>query len=113
MDHSEPELLPPNFRVRTRIHPNSRPEEIESAVKLHPKVKAYLEQRSDVLRFEIYDSAFESFSGYGMKDIFARKLYYVPYSLADHLPILTGSGTVMIFDQLTGDLLYHGTDGGE
>jgi hypothetical protein len=47
-----------------------------------------------------------------MQHIVNRKIYYVWYHLADCQPTL-GAGTVMIFDQMTGELLYDGDDGGE
>jgi hypothetical protein len=112
MNYSETKSRPSDFRVLTRIYPHGQLEEIESVVPLHPKVKAYLEHRAECLRFEIYDSARGFFRGYGMQHIFNRKIYYVPYLSKDLQPTL-GTGTVMIFDQLTGELLYQGTDGGE
>ena len=113
MIYGEPKSAPSDFRVFTRIYPHGRPEEIESSVPLHPKVKAYLEHRADFLRFEIYDSARFSFCIYDSQEFLRRKIYYVPYRLADYQPMMVGGGTVMIFDQMTGDLLYKGDDGCE
>ena len=112
MNYGEHKSAPSDFRVFTRIYPHGRPEEIESTVPLHPKVKAYLEQSADFLRFEIYDSARFSFCIYNSQEFLRRKTYYVWYHLADCQPTL-GAGTVMIFDQMTGELLYDGDDGAE
>jgi hypothetical protein len=112
MNYGEHKSAPSDFRVFTRIYPHGRPEEIESTVPLHPKVKAYLEHRADFLRFEIYDSARFSFCICNSQEFLRRKTYYVWYRLADCQPTL-GAGTVMIFDQMTGELLYDGDDGAE
>ena len=112
MNYGEHKSAPSDFRVFTRIYPHGRPEEIESSVPLHPKVKAYLEHRADFLRFEIYDSARFSFCIYNSQEFLRRKTYYVWYHLADRQPTL-GAGTVMIFDQMTGEVLYDGDDGAE
>ena len=112
MNYGEHKSAPSDFRVFTRIYLHGRPEEIESSVPLHPKVKAYLEHRADFLRFEIYDSARFSFCIYNSQEFLRRKTYYVWYHLADRQPTL-GAGTVMIFDQMTGELLYDGDDGAE
>ena len=111
MDYGEPKSAPSDFRVFTSIYPGGQPQRIESTVPLHPKVKAYLKDRADFLRFEIHDRLL-GFRGYGMQHIVNRKIYYVWYHLADCQPTL-GAGTVMIFDQMTGELLYDGDDGGE
>jgi hypothetical protein len=113
MHYGDSKSAPPDFRVLTRIYPHGRPAEIESVVPLHPKVKAYLEHRADFLRFEIYDSARQFNRGYGLEHIANRKIYYVPYRSANLRPAMLGEGAVMIFDQLTGELLYQGSDGGE
>jgi hypothetical protein len=113
MIYGDSKSAPSDFRVLTRIYPHGQAAEIESVVPLHPEVKAYLEQRADFLRFEIYDSARQFNRVYGMQNILSRKIYYVPYWSANHHPMALGEGTVMIFDQLTGELLYKGTDGGE
>ncbi len=113
MNYGEHKSAPSDFRVHTRIYPQGRPLEVESVVPLHPKVRAYLEHRADFLHFEIYDWVSRSFVGYNMQHIFSRKIYYVPYHLADHQPMVLGAGTVMIFDQVTGELLYKGDDGCE
>ena len=112
MNYGEHKSAPSDFRVFTRIYPHGRPEEIESSVPLHPKVKAYLEHRADFLRFEIYASARFSVCIYNSQEFLRRKTYYVWYHLADRQPTL-GAGTVMIFDQMTGELLYDGDDGAE
>ena len=112
MNYGEPKSAPSDFRVLTWIYPHGQPEEIESSVPLHPKVKAYLEQRADYLRSEIYDSARFSFCIYNSQEFLRRKNYYVFYRQADCQPRL-GAGTVMIFDQMTGELLYDGDDGSE
>jgi hypothetical protein len=113
MNYGEPKSAPSDFRVLTRIYPHGQPEEIESSVPLHPKVKAYLEHWAGFLRFEIYDSARSSFCIYNSQGFLRRKIYYVPYRLADYQPMMVGGGTVMIFDQMTGKLLYDGGDGDE
>jgi hypothetical protein len=113
MNYIESRSAPPDFRVLTRIYPHGRAEEIESVVPLHPKVKAYLKQRADFLRFEIHDSARFSSCIYNSQEFLRRKIYYVPYWLTEQQPMMLGAGTVMIFDQMTGELLYKGTDGGE
>ena len=112
INYGEPKSAPSDLRVRTWIYPCGCTEEIESTVPLHPKVKAYLDERADFLRFEIYDSARFSFCIYNSQEFLRRKTYYVWYHLADRQPTL-GAGTVMIFDQMTGELLYDGDDGGE
>jgi hypothetical protein len=113
MNYGDSKSTPPDFRVRTRIYPHGRAVEIESVVPLHPEMKAYFEQRADFLRFEIYDSARQFNRVYGMQGIFAEKYTTGPYWSANPHPMVLREGTVMIFDQLTGELLYKGTDGGE
>jgi hypothetical protein len=112
MNYGDSKSAPPDFRVLTRIYPHGRPAEIESVVPLHPKVKAYLEHRAAFLRFEIYDNLYFSLCIYDSQEFLRRKNYYVFYRQADCQPRL-GAGTVMIFDQMTGELLYDGDDGGE
>ena len=112
-NYGEPKSAPSDFRVLTWIYPHGQPEEIESSVPLHPKVKAYLEHWAGFLRFEIYDSARSSFCIYNSQGFLRRKIYYVPYRLADYQPMMVGGGTVMIFDQMTGKLLHDGGDGDE
>ena len=111
-NYGEPKSAPSDFRVLTWIYPHGQPEEIESSVPLHRKVKAYLEHRADFLRFEIYDNLYFSLCIYDSQEFLRRKNYYVFYRQADCQPRL-GAGTVMIFDQMTGELLYDGDDGGE
>lgn len=112
LNYGEPKSAPSDFRVRTWIYPHGCTEEIESTVPLHPKVKAYLEHRADFLSFEIYDNLYFSLCIYDSQEFLRRKNYYVFYRQADCQWTL-GAGTVMIFDQMTGELLYDGDDGGE
>ncbi len=113
MSYGEPKSAPSDFRVLTSIYPHGQPEEIESSVPLRPKVKAYLEHCADFLRFEIYDNAYFSLCIYDSQEFLRRKNYYVFYRQADCQPLVAGGGTVVIFDQMTGELLYDGDDGGE
>lgn len=112
MDYGEPKEAPSDFRVFTWIYPHGRAQKIESTVPLHPKVKANLEHRADSLRFEIHDRVTGSFVRYNMEHIFSRKIYFVRCHWADEFPRL-GASMVMIFDQMTGELLYDGDDGCE
>ena len=72
MNYGEHKSAPSDFRVFTRIYPHGRPEEIESSVPLHPKVKAYLEHRADFLRFEIYDNLYFSLCIYDSQEFLRR-----------------------------------------
>jgi hypothetical protein len=113
MNQGESDAQRRDFRVLTRVYPSGRPQEIESVVPLHPKVEAYLSARTDALRFAIYDRVHDSFCVYDTSRILRRKIYYVPYHTPDDGPMMLGAGKVMIFDQVTGELLYDGSDGGE
>ena len=102
-----------DFRVLTRRVANGRSQDAASPAPLHPKVREYLQARRNVLRFQIHDGFYASFNVYGMDHLKQRKIFYVDYSLINEPDLRTGPGVCMIFDQATGELLYHGEDGGE
>lgn len=80
---------------------------------LHPKVREYLEQRTDTLVFQISYGLPPHFLGYNLDRLINRKIYYVIWHDRQSRGLRIGSSDVLIFDQATGELLYDGTDGGE
>ena len=84
-----------------------------SPVPLHPKVKDYLRPMMATLRFQIGDALPGYFVGYNSDDWAGRKSLYVTWSEIHNPAWFVGGQDVMVFDQITGELLYHGPDGGE
>ncbi len=78
---------------------------------MRPRLAANV--RREIERFEIYDCVHGSFRPYNPGQLLNRKIYYVPYFAREAARGIVGGGNVMIFDQVTGELLYDGTDGGE
>ncbi len=113
MNPDEPSGGRDDFRVLTRVYQQGQARDIKSVVPLHPKVEEFLDRRKDALRFEIYDGFRGPFIAYNTQHLLNRKIYYVIYTEIRNPRMGTGPSTVMIFDQLSGELLYDGEDGGE
>lgn len=50
---------------------------------------------------------------YNTPDLIGRKIYYVVYFDLGENQMMFGPSSVMVFDQISGELLYDGTDGGD
>jgi hypothetical protein len=111
MDPDGQGIIPSDFRVRTRTYPHGRRREVDSVVPLHGKVRDFLAARAHEIQFEIYDYLSYPIVQFGAPGVVTRKVYVVTYRRFNEFNI--GEGTIMVFDQHTGDLLYHGGDGGE
>jgi len=99
------------FRVFTRTYANGQPRDVESVIPLHPKVRAYLEREAHHRWYKIYDRLDMPLVGFPSPKFGHLKVYYVAYDEITALRL--GADYVMVFDQITGELLHTGMAAGD